>query len=805
MLRHKKLTALPTHALGWALMAALLLGPIPAQAQFGTTGQVLGNVTGEGGTPVEGATVTLEHTGIDQPRTATTDAEGFYNFTDLPPADYRLSVKMDGYSVPAVVELTVRVGSTQRHDYALELATEISSEITVIGEAALVETVDSQVNEYISLEEIQNLPLQNRTFLDVLKILPGVNTGIVGGGLEGNGPANSISVHGARMNQNLFLIDGASNNDLSDLNADDLASVEVRNGPRTSAGTGQAGATFQTGTAMQSFNVDAIQEVQVATSLVSAEYGNASGAVINVITRSGTDQVHASATIQRQSDSLVESGSTAAGVQRSAQEFTRDQFSLTVGGPIKPGKTHYFVTYENDDHELGYDFNESPVVTFPGLAGLGITANHTKRDRLTGKLTHQLSDANTLTLSTFYNDERADIMNSIFRSGPEFLIPEHYTNESLGITLRHVAQVGPTFTLESLVSSTQADRVFVSDLDNPRRLRLFPSDGSVRPAGATIFHAEGTNSPDNDNKIESFEINERLSWVRGDHSLRAGAGWTEFKQRSVQEQFTSLSYGFVDDFNGPIPSNAFYLPPTDLSVSVTTFYAFVQDDWFKNDRWTLNLGARYDHNDLVGEDTFEPRVGFALDPKGDGRSVVRFGAGIYHDRTNLIGHVGALRPLALFGPVDPVTFVAVSTTPQNERVVDPGLKLPEITKVVLGYERQVGASGSVGFHAFYSDSKDLFFTDTDNRRLFELDGGRPDPTRGQITIYSNSGFTEVLDLEVQYRHTFGNGSSLQASYTNQDATGNSIYDFLSGNTIRNRLTATGQDPQPAFFSGPLLN
>ena len=713
MLRPKKLATLSTHALGWALMAALLLGPIPAQAQFGTTGQVLGNVADVAGEPVEGATVTLEHASIAQPRTATTDAEGFYNFTDLPPANYRLSVNMDAYSVPAVIELTVRVGSIQRHDYALDLGTEVSGEITVLGEASIVETVDSQVNKYIGLEEIQALPLANRTFLDILNILPGVNTGIVGGGLEGNGPKNSISVHGARMNQNLFLIDGASNNDLSDLNADDLATVEVRNGPRTSAGTGQAGATFQTGTAMQSFNVDAIQEVQVASSMVSAEYGNASGGVINVITRSGTDQLHASATIQRQSDSLVESGTTAAGEQRSAQEFTRDQASLVVGGPFKLGKTHYFATYENDNHKLGYDFNQSPRIVFRGLAGLGITANHTKRDRLTGKLTHQLSDSNTFTLSTFYNDERADVMNSIFRDGPEFLVPEHYKNESLGISARHVAVLGSAMTLESLVSSTQADRDFVSDLDNPRRSWVYRIDGVL------FFHTEGTNSPDNNNKIESFEINERLNWVRGDHSLRAGAGWNNFKQRSMQEAFTSLSYRFADDFSVFPTSGGLYLPPSDLSVSVNTFHVFVQDDWFKNDRWTFNLGARVDHNDLVDEDTFEPRLGFAFDPKGDGRSVVRFGAGLYHDRTNLIGHVGALRPIRIlarsFG-INPDTLEANPGPVPDERIVDPNLGLPEITKFVLGYERQVGARGSIGFHAFFTDSKDLFYTDITTSR-----------------------------------------------------------------------------------------
>ena len=608
------------------------------------------------------------------------------------------------------------------------------------------------------------------------------------------------------MNQNLFLIDGASNNDLSDLNADELATTEIRNGPRTSAGTGQAGATFQTGTAMQSFNVDAIQEVQVAASLVSAEYGNASGGVINVITRSGTDQVHASATIQRQSDSLVESGTTAAGEQRSAQEFTRDQASLVVGGPFKLGKTHYFATYEKDDHELGYDFNQSPFVLFPGLAGLGITANHTKRDRLTGKLAHQFTDSNSFTLSTFDNDERADVMNSIFRLGPEFLIPEHYKNESLGISARHVAVLGSAMTLESAASSTQADRDFVSDLDSPRRARAFRSDGSVRPVGAVIVHHEGTNSPDSTNKLESFEINERLNWVRGDHSLRAGAGWNNFKQQSTQEWFTSLGYGFADDFNGPFPTNRnLFLPASDLSVSVNTFHVFVQDDWFKNDRWTLNLGARYDHNDLVDEDTFEPRLGFAFDPKGDGRSVVRFGAGIYHDRTNLIGHVGDLRPIRILGQINPETLETFPGEIPDERIVDPNLGLPEITKVVLGYERRVGARGSVGLHAFYSDSKDLFYTDINNQPLFELDGERLDPTRGTLFTYSNTGDSEVLDLEVQYKHSFANGSSLQASYTNQDAEGNSIYDFLSGNSLVGRIANNPENPEVLTVSGPLLN
>ena len=131
--------------------------------------------------------------------------------------------------------------------------------------------------------------------------------------------------------------------------------------------------------------------------------------------------------------------------------------------------------------------------------------------------------------------------------------------------------------------------------------------------------------------------------------------------------------------------------------------------------------------------------------------------------------------------------------------------MPEITKFVLGYERQVGARGSIGFHAFFTDSKDLFYTDINNLPLFELDGERLDPTRGTLFTYSNTGDSEVRDLEVQYKHSFANGSSLQASYTNQDAEGNSIYDFLSGNSLVGRIANSPENPEVLTVSGPLLN
>jgi len=226
------------------MLLAVLVLAVPARGQ-GPTGQVLGTVTDAEGAPLPGATVILQSQEIEDPTVVTTDGNGFYNATNVRPATYQVSVEATGHAGTPVA-IAVRVGSIQRVNFTLVATEEVTEEITVVSERPLIESVDSRVNKYISFEEIQSLPLPNRSFLDVLKILPGVHGGLATAALENSAPNNSFSVHGARMNQNQFLIDGVANNDLSDLNYDDLATSETRAGPRSSAGAGQMGSTFST-------------------------------------------------------------------------------------------------------------------------------------------------------------------------------------------------------------------------------------------------------------------------------------------------------------------------------------------------------------------------------------------------------------------------------------------------------------------------------------------------------------------------------------------------------------------------------
>ena len=755
-----------------------------ALAQFTTTGGVFGKITDDRGNPVVGAVVTLKSVGLAKSPTATTGADGAYRLQDILPGSYKLTVEAPGFATAGPIDADVRVGSTTKFDYAMKLSGSVKEAVGVTASVPQIESIKSQVNKYVSFNEIQNLPLQNRNFLDVLKTVPGVSSGVPTGTYADRGPRNSFNIHGARSNENDFMLDGAANNDKSDLNYEDIASTNILGGPTSSSGAGAAGQTFQVGTALQTYNLDAVQEVQVSTSMFSAEFGSGgSGGVINVITRSGNNVLAGSAAVQEQRDAWV-AGST--------QSIKRDIASLSLGGPLVKDRTFFFASYERDDQKLGFDFTQPSYIVPDYLRNpnSNLTNNHTVRDRTTLKLSQTFSASHTLTFTTNYINERADVLNTIFRERQlSDAVPEFYQNKSLGLILRDVAVVGTAqdMTLESVLNTTSDDRNFDSSNKDPRQIFNYyiPEYHSY-----TI----GMNSPDNKNTITTLGWSEKLSMAGASSFSKFGAGVDYFRQRTQQVPYLSL-------YIYPETNETSYLREgaTNLSASVSDAFAFAQTDWFLNRKTTLNLGIRWSHDNLVGEHTIEPRLGIAYDPGGDGRQVLRAGVGLYHDRSNLIGVTGALRAPIETGSV--VNDVYIPDGPPDTTVVDPKLKLPSTYKAVLGYQRQLGRNTTAGVTLFANYNRDQFFTAYLNRA--NADGVRPDPTKGGINYYSNFGKSDVYDLELEFRHTFNNGSMVQASYTYEHTRGNSSFDFLSGNDDINR--ASYQDGQPQSYQvwGPL--
>ena len=747
-----------------------------ASAQSVTRGEVLGRIVDQHGNALPGVTVTLTSKATVTPILTTTGSDGQYRITNIQPGEYTLTSELSGLATSSI-GVTVRVGSSTKIDLTMRPSDQFKGEITVLGQAPTIESVTSQVNKYISHTEIQNLPLQNRNFLDVLNTVAGVTRGVPTGTYADRGPRNSFNIHGERSNQNDFLLDGASNNDKSDLNYEDIASVQVLGGPR-SGNAGLAGQTFEVGTALQTYNLDAVQEVQLSTSMFSAEFGSGgSGGVINVITRSGTDSIDGSATVQQQRDAWV------SGSQK--QKIQRTLGALAIGGPIVKGKTHYFASYERDDDKLGFDFSQPTYYVPTYLIGTNLTANYTKRDRFTAKLDQMFSDQNTGTITSNYVNEQANVLQTIFRTRSiDDAVPEFYQNKSFGVIARDLSVLSSNKYLESVVNGTQSNRDFASSNKDPRVLHYDANYNS---------YATGENSPDTNNTITTLGLSEKLSWASNKFANKAGAGVDYFKQHSAQVEYLSL-------YDLPTGDPEYLLiPPTNFAASVSDLWAFGQTDWFITPKLTANLGLRAGHDSLIGQTTVEPRVGFAFDPGANGRQVIRAGIGIYHDRSNLIGETGALRPPVEIGNV--VNGQDVPSGPPSIVEVDPNLKLPTIYKAVLGYQRQIGKATTAGLTLYANFSRDLFYTDNLNRP--DAAGNRPDPTKGTVTFYSNFGHSDVYDVEFETRHRFGNSSVVQASYTYEHTQGNSGFDFISGNDDINRATYEQGQIATYSVSGPL--
>ncbi|MGD1148587.1 MAG: hypothetical protein ABR961_11620 [Thermoanaerobaculaceae bacterium] len=586
---------------------------------------------------------------------------------------------------------------------------------------------------------------------------------------------------------NDFLLDGAENNDKSDLNYEDIASVDILGGPTSSTGAGLAGQTFQVGTALQTYNLDAVQEVQVSTSLMAAEFGSGgSGGVINVITRSGSNLLAGSVTVQEQRDAWVK-GST--------QSIKRDIASVSLGGPIVKDKTFFFVSFEGDDHKLGFDFSQSSyeVPDYLRNPNSNLTANDTKRKSATLKLTQNFSASNTLTLTANYVDEQANVLDTLFRTRQlSDAVPEFYHNKSLSGIVRDISVFGATqnMTLESILNSTSADRDFTSSNSNPRELFYDVNTGAD--------YATGTNSPSNTNTITTLGWSEKLTLASANSFSKFGVGLDYFKQRTQQVPYLSL-YLYPGADPTLYPEEYLSEAATNLTASVTDAFAFAQTDWFVNSKTTLNLGLRFGHDNLIKDNTIEPRIGLAYDASGDSRHVFRAGFGIYHDRSNLVGVTGALRSPELEGNVVNGEYIP-SGGPSIVEVA-PNIKLPTIYKFILGYQQLFGQHTTAGVTLFANLSRDLFYTQDLNRA--DANGNRPNPAVGDITYYGNFGRSDVYDLEFEFRHNFTNGSLVRASYTYEHAYGNSAFDFVSGNDPINYASYQAGQIQPQQVWGPL--
>jgi hypothetical protein len=317
---HLSKTAASSLASKWLRLTLLILLMVPALSAYGQfeSASVLGYARDTSGAAVPGVTVTLTNTATGISQKAKTDSEGRYEFPSVQIGDYQVQTEAAGFERTQTQNFTVTTNARQRVDVSLKTGS-VNETVTVTAEPTVLETETSSRGQVIGTREVENLPLNGRSYADLVLLAPGVRKSFLEN-QTASSREGSFNVNGQRSAFNNYLLDGLDNNNYGTSNQG-FANENIPPSP------------------------DAVSEFRVETDNYSAEYGRASGAVINVSTRRGTNQFHGKAYDYLRNTDLNAIGpfQPAGGIK---QIFIRNQFGGTFGGPIYKDHTFFFADYE---------------------------------------------------------------------------------------------------------------------------------------------------------------------------------------------------------------------------------------------------------------------------------------------------------------------------------------------------------------------------------------------------------------------------------------------------------------------------
>jgi outer membrane receptor protein involved in Fe transport len=341
----------------YALAVGLLLaGPVQAQV---TTADLVGRITDASGGVLPGATVTLTNEGTRDVRVATTGESGDYVFNLLPIGSYTVAVTLQGFGSQST-KVTLSAGDRVRFDSKLQVGV-LAETITVAAASPLLQTDTSTLSSLVTEKAVQDLPVNGRNFVRLVQLAPGAHEGLPNSLASGTRPddrrqTSAISINGALDNQNNQLIDGMDNNERA------IGTIGVKP------------------------SIDAIAQVKVQTSNYTAETGRTAGGVVNILTKSGTNNFRGTAFEFARNDRFDAKNFFAA----TKPELSQHQFGGSLGGPLKTDRTFFFADYEGFRQTQGVtnvitvptarmrsgDFGELSVAIHDPLAGRAPFANN---------------------------------------------------------------------------------------------------------------------------------------------------------------------------------------------------------------------------------------------------------------------------------------------------------------------------------------------------------------------------------------------------------------------------------------------